>query len=67
MTADDGRFCMAPTGEVEIIAAQAAQTETPTPTQADSVSSSITAVSECHAHGSALYVLLNLLDVNAKC
>jgi hypothetical protein len=48
---------MAPTGEVLIVGAQAAQTDAPTPTQADAVPSSITAVSECHTHESALCVL----------
>jgi zinc transporter 1/2/3 len=62
---------MAPTGEVQIVAVQAASaTITPTPTQATQTqagdaASSITAISECHLHGSALYVspLLCLLIV----
>jgi zinc transporter 1/2/3 len=59
---------MAPTGEVKIVAVQAASaTITPTPTQAaqttqaNDAASSITAISECHLHGSALYVSLFLV------
>ncbi len=43
------RYCMAPTGEVQVIASQAAQTVTPTPTQT-TASATLTAVSDCHLH-----------------
>ncbi|KAL2270774.1 hypothetical protein VTJ83DRAFT_145 [Remersonia thermophila] len=54
-------FCRAPTGEVQIIAAQAEATPTPTPTpaptRAPATSSSITAVTDCHLHGSELFCM----------
>jgi zinc transporter 1/2/3 len=44
---------MAPTGEVQVIAAQAAQTVTPSPTQT-AAAASLTAVSDCHLHDSTM-------------
>ncbi|KAL2125559.1 hypothetical protein VTJ04DRAFT_1924 [Mycothermus thermophilus] len=48
-------WCMAPTGEVQIIAVQAQPT--PTPTQAAATTSSVTAVSDCHLHGAELFCM----------
>ncbi|OIW29309.1 hypothetical protein CONLIGDRAFT_662315 [Coniochaeta ligniaria NRRL 30616] len=53
----DPTFCMAPTGEVQIILAiETASDHTVAPTPARSASA-LTAVSECHLHGLSLYCM----------
>jgi zinc transporter 1/2/3 len=52
------RLCLAPTGEVQIIlAAETGHSITRTPAPAASPTGSVTAVSECHLHGSEVYCM----------